>query len=527
MSADLRDSLVFLSQATGAIGSSVDPEEAGARLREAVVPILADRAAVYLAGHLVSAEETRPDVPQPYRRRTGDPSGDLGSFYEVLLPAELVVCSPCDNPLTKALVTGRPVVEESLLAVPLRVRDQSLGLVVLLRYPGGSPFTDLDLLVATQLTEAAALAMHHTDLHRRHRVAVETLVRGLHPSSPPRLSGVEIAYRYQPGSETARVGGDWFDVIPLPGGRVALVVGDVMGHGLSAAVIMGQLRTSVQTLASLDMPPEEVLRSLDETAQRLAAQSMTTCVYCVYDPVLRRCTIANAGHMRPILVHEDGRTELISTPPGLPIGLGRPPFETIEIAADDDCQLVLYTDGLVEARGQDIDTGVETVCRKLTAGQAGRLEDLCDDLMPEQRTDDVTLLMVRFRGIASGNVANWYLEPQARTPSRVRRMVGRALAEWKLDELIPSAALLASELVTNAVRFASKPIGIRLIRTDVLLCEVTDDDHRLPQVKSPMPTDEDGRGLRLVSELAERWGANRVVGGKVVWFSLGIPEDRF
>jgi NAD(P)-dependent dehydrogenase (short-subunit alcohol dehydrogenase family) len=282
----------------------------------------------------------------------------------------------------------------------------------------------VDLLAARQLGVPAALTVFHGRLHRRQLETVETLQRGIRPGSPPDLPGLEISFRYQPAAE--RVGGDWFDVIPLPGSRVALVGGDVMGHGLAAAVVMGRLRTAVQTLASLDLPAEQVLHSLDEMAQRLAAQTLTTCVYCVYDPVLRRCTIANAGHLPPVLVRVDGKAEVLTPPRCPPIGLGRTPFETMEIAADDDSMLV--------------------------------------------------------------------------------RLVRRTLTMWGLEPMIPAAQLLASELVTNAVRQTSRPITIRLMRTDALLYEVSDDDHRMPIIREPGALDEDGRGLYLVSQLADRWG---------------------
>lgn len=346
------------------------------------------------------------------------------------------------------------------------------------------------MLAAGQLAVPAALAIHHGRRDRQQDETLETLQRGMRPGDPPDLPGLEISYRYKPAAD--RVGGDWYDVIPLPGSRVALVVGDVMGHGLAAAAVMGQLRTAVQTLASLDLPAEQVLHSLDEMAQRLAAQTLTTCVYCVYDPVLRRCTIASAGHLPPILLGADGKAEVLSPPRCPPIGLGRTPFETMEIAAEDGSMLVLYTDGLVEERGQDIGLSVESLRRRLANGAS--IEALSDDVLSAERTDDVTVLAIRFRGIPSEHVAQWLLEPLPTTPSRVRGLVRRTLGSWGLTSMIPVAELLAGELVTNAVQHTQRPITIRLLRTDHLLCEVSDDDHRLPVVHEPGPLDEEGRG---------------------------------
>ncbi|GIH28424.1 hypothetical protein Aph01nite_67340 [Acrocarpospora phusangensis] len=480
------ETLSFVSEAMRAIGDSLDPEQATRLLCEAAVPLLADAAAVYLDGGALHRVDPRGRLPA---RWTDD-----------------------DGPV-------RPTVRaDGLLVVPLRAYGKAIGCAVLARERERGPFRDADVQVAGQLGVPAALTVYHGRLHRQQLETVETLQRGMRPGRPPELPGLEIAFRYQPVA--ARVGGDWFDVIPLPGSRVAMVVGDVMGHGLDAAAIMGQLRTAVQTLASLDLPAEQVLHSLDEMAQRLAAQTITTCVYCVYDPVLRRCTIASAGHLPPILVAPDGKAEVLAPPSCAPIGLGRTPFETTEIAAQDGSMLVLYTDGLVEERGEDILVGVERLRRRLSEGEP--IEDLCDSLIPDGHGDDVTLLAIRFKGIPSQNVAQWLLEPQVTTPGRVRGLVGRTLESWNLGHLVPAAQLLASELVTNAVRTTPRPITVRLLRTDALLCEVSDDDHRMPVLREPAGLDEDGRGLYLVSQLSARWGTSRVAGGKTVWFSLAI-----
>lgn len=481
--------LTFMSEAVQAIGDSSTPEQATKMLCEAAVPRLADAAAVYVDGG-------------PQHRL--DPEGRL--------PPRWGGDRPC----------GPAVLDEHLLAVPLRAYGTPVGCAVLARDRERVAFGRADLLAAEQLGVPAALTIFHGRLHRQQLETVETLQRGIRPGSPPELPGLEISFRYQPAAE--RVGGDWFDVIPLPGSRVALVVGDVMGHGLPAAAVMGRLRTAVQTLASLDLPAEQVLHSLDEIAQRLAAQTLTTCVYCVYDPVLRRCTIASAGHLPPILVGADGKAEVLCPPRCPPIGLGRTPFETMEIAAEDDSMLVLYTDGLVEQRGQDIGHSVEALREKLSRGAP--IEEVCDGVVPSARADDVTLLAIRFKGVPSHNVAQWLMEPQPMTAGRVRGLVRRTLTSWGLERMIPVAQLLASELVTNAVRQTSRPITIRLLRTDALLCEVSDDDHRMPILREPGVLDEDGRGLYLVSQLAERWGTSRVAGGKTVWFSMPIPLAR-
>ncbi|MFC0860683.1 SpoIIE family protein phosphatase [Sphaerimonospora cavernae] len=478
--------LAYLGRAVQAIGDSPNPQEAARLLCEAAVPRLADAAAVYVEG------EARHRV-DPARRLPHRWTGELPHGPELL--------------------------DEHLVAVPLRAYGKPVGSALLARDRARRPFGEGDMLAAGQLGVPAALTIFHERLHRQQLETVEILQRGIRPDSPPDLPGVDISFRYRPAAE--RVGGDWFDVIPLPGSRVALVVGDVMGHGPAAAAVMGRLRTAVQTLAALDLPAEQVLHSLDEVAQRLADQTITTCVYCVYDPVLRRCTIASAGHPPPVLVGPEGGAEMLFPPRCPPIGLGRTPYETMEIPVADGSMLVLYTDGLVEERGRDIGQSVEELRGKLA--QPGPIEEMCDRVLPTVNSDDVTLLAIRFRGIPGEHVAQWMVEPQAMAPAKVRGLVRRTLASWGLESMVPMAQLLASELVTNAVRRTSRPITIRLLRTDALLCEVSDDDHRMPALHEPGLLDEYGRGLYLVSQLAERWGTSRVAGGKTVWFAMPLP----
>ncbi len=301
-----------------------------------------------------------------------------------------------------------------------------------------------------------------------------------------------------------------------------------MGHGIGPAAIMGRLRTSVQTLAALDLPPEQVLRHLDDIARRLDDDHLATCVYAVYDPVARSCVVASAGHIPPVLVHHGAQAELLtSLPAGAPIGVGGVPFEPMEVQTSDGDLLVLCTDGLVEMRGRDIGSGLAALCEN-AAAPGVTPDELCEILMrtldTQDREDDVALLIARLHGIPCSNVAQWLLEPQPTTPGLVRRMVRRTLDDWGISSCTDMAELLGSELATNAVRYASRPIELRLMRTDVLLCEIKDDDHHLPVLRSASETDEFGRGLKLVSSLARRWGANRTSDGKVVWFDLALPH---
>ncbi len=420
-----------------------------------------------------------------------------------------------------------------VILAPLRGRRRVIGAAVFLRRPDRPPFEPDDLLVAAQLATHTALGVDKAVLYGREAYIADALQRTMLPDSLPQPTGVRLASRYLPAAETARVGGDWYDAIPLPGSRVALVVGDVMGHSMTSAAIMGQLRTTAQTLAGLDLPPQEVLHHLDEQAQRLGSDRMATCLYAVYDPVAHRIIIANAGHPPPVMLHRGGRAEVLRVPPGAPIGVGGVDFEAVELDAPAGATLVLYTDGLVESRIRDVWTGIEqlrerlTETARLTGPNPPPLEPLCDEVLdmlgPGDRDDDIALLAARFDGIAPSDVAYWYLDPKAQTAGQARRLARRALARWGLDELTDQLELLVSEVVTNAVRYAERPITLRLLRTDVLRCEVGDDVPQLPRLRQARPSDEGGRGLYLVNRMARRWGATRLSMGKVVWFELSMP----
>ena len=233
---------------------------------------------------------------------------------------------------------------------------------------------------------------------------------------------------------------------------------------------------------------------------------MATCLYAVYDPVAHRITIANAGHPPPVLLHLGGRAEVLRVPPGAPIGVGGVDFEAVELDAPAGATLLLYTDGLVESRLRDVWTGIEQLRERLaaTAQLTGAdhpppLEALCDEVLdmlgPGDRDDDIALLAARFDGIAPSDVAYWFLDPEDAAPGRARRLARKALARWGLEELTDSVELLVSEVVTNAVRYASRPVTLRLLRTDVLRCEVGDDVPQLPRLRQARATDEGGRGL--------------------------------
>ncbi|WP_299532856.1 ATP-binding SpoIIE family protein phosphatase [uncultured Streptomyces sp.] len=564
------DRLRFVGAATRRIARGIDLDEIVLGLCRASVPTFCDEILVYLRDPLPVGDE-RPTSPfvlrlrRADRLRSPDEETEPAPDTERLRPVVVVEPQPDPMPgadlcevhpgsaLAEVLRGVRPVFGDSAAAraalpellgpgrsaptghrailAPLRGRRRVTGAAVFVRGTERPAFEANDLLVAAQLATHTALGIDKAVLYGREAYIADELQRTMLPDSLPQPTGVRLASRYLPAAETARVGGDWYDAIPLPGSRVALVVGDVMGHSMTSAAIMGQLRTTAQTLAGLDLPPQEVLHHLDEQAQRLGSDRMATCLYAVYDPVNHKITVANAGHPPPVLLHLGGRAEVLDMPPNAPIGVGGVDFEAVELEAPAGGTLLLYTDGLVESRLRDVWTGIEQLRERLAAtarltgsDHAPPLEALCDDVLdmlgPGDRDDDIALLAARFDGIAPSDVAYWTLEPEDEAPGKARRLARRAVSRWGLDSLSDEVELLVSEVVTNAVRYAERPVTVRLLRTDVLRCEVGDDSPQLPRQRKARETDEGGRGLFLVNRLARRWGATRLSSGKVVWFEM-------
>jgi len=334
------------------------------------------------------------------------------------------------------------------------------------------------------------------------------------------------------------VSGDWFDVTPLSGARVALAVGDVVGHGLHAAATMGRLRTAVHNFSALDLPPDELLSHLDDLVGRIDRDEASmetdagvvgaTCLYAIYDPVTQRCVMARAGHLAPAVIHPDGSVTFPDLPAGLPLGVGGMPFETAELELAEGAQLVLYTDGLIEDRTRDLDVGMELL-RQSLAGHPGRSpEESCqavlDELLPGRPKDDVALLIARTRALPPDRIADWDVPLDPAAVGGMRGAVSGKLAEWGLSDLSFTMELVLSELITNAIRYGSAPIHVRLIHDRMLICEVADGSSTSPHLRYAATTDEGGRGLFLVSQMAEHWGTRYMPQGKVIWAELALPK---
>ncbi|MEU6348345.1 SpoIIE family protein phosphatase [Streptomyces sp. NPDC047072] len=554
----VRERLEFLNEVSGKIGTSLDLSRTIVEVSRAVVPRFTDVAGTYLREQVVAGEgfpDGVPDTTTMWHRVALEHTDEPGRWDDVV-PVGEAMPFPAHTPFFQCMTSGEPVLVpriseqmghaiasqfekrdirplitgRSMLVVPLKARNVVLGFMILLRHPERVEFNDMDRVTGAELAARAGLVLDNARMYTFQESVAETLQDSMLPHIPPRMAGCDIATRYLPGTLLGRVGGDWFDSVKLPGARTALVVGDVMGHGLNSAAMMGQLRTAVQTMAALDLPPAQLLRNLDDLAQRLGDTYLATCLYAVYDPIASELHLANAGHIPPVVVRaRDGRSELLELPTGAPIGVGGVPFEAVRVRVEPGDRLLMCTDGLVEVRGEDIGVGLATLT-ETAAHPAASMDDACDTIIRALNTrggrkDDVALLMARLNGIEPDDVAEWRFSPQPVEVGRARAVVREQLHEWGLAKLADAAELMVSELVTNAVRHTRRrPVELRLVRGDTLLCEVDDDDHDLPTLLSAGPEDEQGRGLRVVSTLAREWGASRTKDGKTVWFEMTLPR---
>ncbi|MFE7793837.1 SpoIIE family protein phosphatase [Streptomyces sp. NPDC057460] len=571
-----RERLAILGEASRRIGTTLDVMQTGQELADLAVPFLADYATVDLTESVPLGEEPLAHFgPQggyiPVFCRAGLASIHPGTPESLFVRGEPVFVPPT-SPVTGVLRSGKshfePILDaspgtwldhhdaaraeklrehavHSLMVVPIHARGAVLGVAVFVRTKDPRPFEEDDLFLAEELVSWAALALDNARQYVRERSAALALQRLLLPHRATGGSAADVAWRYLPADSHHGIGGDWFDVIPLSGARVALVVGDVVGHGINAAAEMGQLRTAMRTLAGMDMPPDEVLSRLDEQVIRLTeaeadprhpatTRMAATCLYAVYDPVTHTCTMARAGHPPPAIIDPYGHVTFPDLPTGAPLGLGLGPFESVTLELAEGSVLALYTDGLIEARGQDIGAGMNRL-RAALARPGLTLDDLCsstvDTLRAKPQSDDVTLLLARTRSLSADQVASWQLPSDLAVVSRARALAARQLTQWGLEHLAESTGLIVSELFTNAITHgkgdcnSDRTIGLRLIRHEMLTCEVSDAHHCHPFVRHARTTDEHGRGLFLVTQLSRRWGTRQIPDGKIIWADQQLPAS--
>ncbi|WP_323183824.1 MULTISPECIES: SpoIIE family protein phosphatase [unclassified Streptomyces] len=552
-----RERLRLLYDAGLGIGTTLDVAGTAEELAKVAVPRLADFVTVDLADPVLQGDE--PTGTDTAMRRTAvrgirddHPLYELGHLISFLPStpqarafaagrSELVPdLSAAPGWLAQDPERTRLIVDygiHSLITVPLKARGVILGMADFWRSEKPQPFEEDDLSLADELAARAAVSIDNARRYTREHDMAVTLQRSLLPRALPEQSALDVAHRYLPA--LSGVSGDWFDVIPLPGSRVALVVGDVVGHGLHAAATMGRLRTAVHNFSTLDLPPDEILSHLDDLVGRIDQEEAettadagiigATCLYVIYDPVSRHCAMARAGHPLPALVRPDGSVTFPDLPAGPPLGLGGMPFETAELEVAEGTQFVLYTDGLIEDRTRDIDVGIELLRETLACHPDRSPEESCqavlDALLPSRPKDDVALLIARTRAVPPDHVADWDVPFDPAAVAGIRALVAEKLDDWGLSELAFATELVLSELITNAIRYGSAPVTVRLLYDRTLTCEVADGSSTSPHLRYAAVMDEGGRGLFLVARLTERWGTRYTPQGKVIWAEVALPRS--
>jgi serine phosphatase RsbU (regulator of sigma subunit) len=539
-------------------GASLDLDQSAKGLVDVIVPHYCTTASVLVLESLVAADEVHSESGAAVLRRIAVTSDDGNPMWTATFPVGEVLVYPEGTPYRQVLETARPVhlphvdVDKakdiaslwrrtpagelltgvSMVLLPLIARDTLLGFIACTRVPGFRRFDAYDVEIGMEFAARAAIVVDNARLFSRERATALALQRSLLPHRLSAPSSVEVRHRYLPGSKLVEVGGDWYESIALPGARVALIVGDVAGHGVRAAVTMGRLRTALHTLANLELPPADALHVMHELMIELGEQEphFATCVYAVYDATSGTLEVASAGHLPPLLVGPDGTNDYLEVPPAPPLGVaGSATIESREFEVEDGSVFVIYTDGLVENRGRDIDDGLARLRSIFGPDTADRsMEDLAKATLAgvyaDHHRDDIAVLLARLRRLPDDRWISWTLPSDPAAVRRARGLVRTQLEEWGLGELAYTTELLASELITNALRYApDEQIQLRLLLERTLICEVLDRSAALPRLRRAADDDENGRGLLVVSQLAHRWGTRRTAAGKVVWCEQIVP----
>ncbi|HEY3976577.1 MAG TPA: SpoIIE family protein phosphatase [Streptosporangiaceae bacterium] len=560
-----RRHLELLYEASVTIGTTLDMRQTARELVQVAVPEFADFVTVDLNEAVLRGDEPASGADTELRRVASGGIGPDSPLRPVGTPVTLVPDVTEENrlfggPRTQIVSDlrtsvawrlqspepARPVLAHgirSMITAPLRTHGALIGVAGFWRSEQAGQYSDDDLAAATELALKAAIAIDNGRRYTRERATALTLQRSLLPQQLNGRSAVEVASRYLPADSQAGIGGDWYDLIPLSGTRVALVIGDITGHGLHASAAMGQLRTAVRTLADVDLPPAELLTHLDDLVIHLASDERAdvgqdgqpapgefgaTCLYAVYDPISCHCTLATAGHPLPIVCTPGRAEQVASDRIGPPLGVGGMPFETIDLDLTGGSVLALFTDGLIESRHRDMTQGLAELCRVL-AQPATSLEEAGDAVIDATRADhpadDVALMLIRTRALPADRVATWNIPAEPAMVAHARRLATDQLRAWGLSAAEFTTELVVSELVTNAIRHGAPPIQLRLIRDDGIVCEVADASSTAPHLQRSRALDEGGRGLLLVCELAESWGTRQTTTGKTIWCQQVLPAD--
>lgn len=558
-----RARLALLQQASARIGTTLDVFQTAQELTDATVPDFADTTTVDLLDPVLRGEapEPGPLIEGIALRRAGWHS--MHDIKDSRIPMAWEISDfPAGSPYRQAMTDLRPrliskldadadwladdpfhyrlltaVQVRSMIVVPLCSRGLVLGLACFYRWRSPDAYQDDDLALAEQLAAHTALCLDNARLYSRGRSATRILQMSLRPLEVPTHSAVETAHCYPPPGS----GGDWADVIPLPGARVALVAGTVTGDGIRAATAMGELRAAIGALAALDLTPDELLQRLHELVTWLSGQEHrtgeagprtatvdATCTYAIYDPVTRHCALSTAGHRQPVFVLPDGTVQLADTPQGPVLGQGRPTYQKTEHELPEGTVLILTN--AAERKGRTPQNTTQTLdqIQAVFKSGTGSLQEACNTLMgfltPQPPERGANLLLARTRALGPEQLASWTLQPAPEYVAQARKHAADQLAAWNLDDLIPTTELVVSELVTNALRYSDGPIGLRLIRDRTLTCEVSDTSNTAPQLRRAEGNDEGGRGLFLTGQLTQRWGTRPTRRGKIIWAEQALPE---
>ncbi|MFF2409420.1 SpoIIE family protein phosphatase [Streptomyces sp. NPDC058092] len=540
------------------VGRSLDVAATCEGLVEAVVPAFADLAVVEVVDDVLRGSDPTPgplEPDVPLRRAAvrglgvdGHRSDLVGKTRRLpdrtpysLAASDLkprLVQIDARTPWLEADPDSARLIEatraHSLIVVPLKLHGTVLGLVSLFRCRRTEPYEENDLPLALTAAAHVALSIDNARRYARDHAIASTVQRRLLPQHNAGGIAVETAHVLLPG----RNSGCWFDTIGLSGARTALIVGNVEAPGLQAAITMGQLRTVIHALAGLDLEPDEVLARLTDTAGRLADERAAlppgdwlhrqpptaTCMYAVYDPFSRTCTMARAGHPSPVLVTPDGTTTTLDVPDGPPLfSTDSSPFATAALELDEGSVLAFFTGTLLA------DGGSAHRVREALARPGRNLQDLCDDVVynlpAEAHPEGAALLLARTGVVPPDRVATWELAHDRTTPAISRTLVRDRLEGWGVDEATTDATeLIVSELITNAVRYGTPPLHLRLILDRTLTCEVHDSSRVSPHLRHARTVDEGGRGLFIVSRLATHWGTRYSNDGKALWTEQELPS---
>ena len=566
------DALAAAGQALAASG--LHSSEAVDVLLDRVVPALGDWAAVHVDEHAsatlrppgsgpgLQLVQTRHADPRraataqaalaawPVPPGTAGPGTAWSTGVPQLVPVDADTVAQADR-ATRAVL--EQLVGGGLVAVPLTVRGATFGTLTVAREHAPA-WTGDEVRFVAELAHRLALALDNARLYESERQVALELQRSLLPARLPRVAELDVAGRYLAGAAGAEVGGDWYDVVPLSGGRVAVAVGDVMGRGVRAAAIMGQLRAALRSYAVEGLPPGRMLEHLGAFTEVLEGEHLVTCLVGVHDGTTRTVTLASAGHPPPLRLAEGESPGFVDVRPGLPLGVsatlagtGGETYQECTVDLPPGSTLLMFTDGLVEDREVPVGAGLE----HLAAAFAGHLpvdaEDACETALrgmgrDTSHDDDTAVLALRATDATSpvladgssparADVVRVDLRTSAQAPAHGRRIVTDVLRHAGLPELADTASLLVSELVTNALRHGGGPRELLVhVDADGVDVGVRDESPRPPH---PGSTDgpgaarviegglaEGGRGLLLVELLADTWGWRPEGTGKVVWFRL-------